>query len=162
MVTGPELMGGLSALKTAFDLTKGLKEIGDAASLNSAVIELQEKILTAQQAQATLLSRVGELEEEVANFKTWETDKQRYVLKQVGYNGTLVYEQKEGVEGGEAPHSICPDCYQNARRSILQKVHRSPGRSEVLVCQQCSWEAYTEGDWRPEHGGAKTASRRSR
>ena len=38
-----EALAGLSALKTAFDLAKGLKDITDVANRNAAVIELQEK-----------------------------------------------------------------------------------------------------------------------
>jgi hypothetical protein len=38
-----ELIAGLGAIKTAFDLAKGLKDIDDATRRNAAVIELQEK-----------------------------------------------------------------------------------------------------------------------
>ena len=38
-----EIYGGISALKSAFDIAKGLKDIDDAARRNAAVIELQEK-----------------------------------------------------------------------------------------------------------------------
>ena len=44
-----EVFAGLSALKTAFDIAKGLKDIDDATRRNAAVIELQEKILLAQE-----------------------------------------------------------------------------------------------------------------
>jgi len=35
-----------------FDIAKGLKDIDDAARRNAAVIELQERILSAQQSQS--------------------------------------------------------------------------------------------------------------
>ena len=69
---------------TAFDLAKGLKDIDDTARRNTAVIELQEKLLIAQSAQAELLERIRTLEEKVANFETWDTEKQRYELKPFG------------------------------------------------------------------------------
>ncbi len=47
-----EVFAGLGAIKTAFDLAKGLKDIDDATRRNAAVIKLQEKILDAQQAQS--------------------------------------------------------------------------------------------------------------
>jgi len=47
-----EVFAGLGALKTAFDIAKGLKDIDDAARRNAAVIELQEKILAAREAQS--------------------------------------------------------------------------------------------------------------
>jgi hypothetical protein len=52
-----EAIAGLGAIKSAFDLAKGLKDINDAAVRNAAVIELQERILAAQQAQSALVER---------------------------------------------------------------------------------------------------------
>jgi hypothetical protein len=49
---------GLSAIKTAFDLAKGLKDIDDATRRNAAVIELQEKSLSAQSAQSALVENL--------------------------------------------------------------------------------------------------------
>jgi hypothetical protein len=37
-----EIYGGLSAIKSAFDIAKGLKDIHDATLRNTAIIELQE------------------------------------------------------------------------------------------------------------------------
>ena len=54
-----EAIAGLSAIKTAFDIARGLKDINDATIRNSAIIELQEKILAAQQAQSTLIETIG-------------------------------------------------------------------------------------------------------
>ena len=47
-----EIFAGVTALKTAFDLARGLKDIDDATRRNEAVIDLQQKILGAQQAQS--------------------------------------------------------------------------------------------------------------
>ena len=38
-----EVYAGLTSLKVAFDLAKGLKDMDDATRRNAAVIELQEK-----------------------------------------------------------------------------------------------------------------------
>src|SRR6185503_3530269 len=70
-----EAIAGLGAVKTAFDLARGLKDISDATIRNGAIIELQEKILTAQQAQATLIERIDQLEKEVAGFEAWDAQK---------------------------------------------------------------------------------------
>ena len=56
-----EVFAGIGALKAAFDIAKGLKDIDDAARRNAAVIELQEKILSAQSAQSDLVQRIREL-----------------------------------------------------------------------------------------------------
>jgi hypothetical protein len=114
-----EALAGLSALKTAFDLAKGLKDITDVANRNAAVIELQEKILTAQSAQASLVERISELEEKVAGFETWDAEKKRYVLTDMGL-GTLVYALKDEETSVEHAHCICTACFQHRKRSILQ------------------------------------------
>ena len=72
-----EVYAGLGAIKTAFDIAKGLKDIDDATRRNAAVIELQEKVLSAQQAQSALIDRIGELEKEVAGFEKWDAEKER-------------------------------------------------------------------------------------
>jgi hypothetical protein len=101
-----EVFAGLGAIKTAFDIAKGLKDIDDAARRNAAVIELQEKILTAQQEQMALVERIGELEEQMRRFKTWEAEKKRYKLTDYG-GGTFAYALKPEEAKGEPEHRIC-------------------------------------------------------
>ena len=67
-----EIFAGLTAIKTAFDIAKGLKDIDDAARRNAAVIELQGKILDAQSGQAALIETVGALKARVAELEAWD------------------------------------------------------------------------------------------
>jgi hypothetical protein len=129
-----EVFAGIGALKTAFDIAKGLKDIDDTARRNAAVIELQEKILSAQSAQSDLVERVRELEKEVAAFETWDADKKRYELKDIGL-GSLAYVVKESERGAEPPHQICAACYQHRKVSILQP--KSESRDKLLICPEC-------------------------
>jgi Zn finger protein HypA/HybF involved in hydrogenase expression len=129
-----ETISGLSALKVAFDMAKALKDINDATIRNGAIIDLQENIISAQQAQAALIKRVDELEKEVAGFEAWETEKQRYELNDVGL-GSLAYSVKEGMRGTEPPHQICTACYQHRRKSILQP--KSESLDKLLICPEC-------------------------
>ena len=100
---------GLSALKTAFDIAKGLKDIDDATRRNAAVIELQEKILSAQSEQSALIERIRALEAKMATVETWNTEKQRYQLKRLP-PGIFVYELKFEMAAGEPAHSLCEKC----------------------------------------------------
>jgi hypothetical protein len=129
-----EAIAGLGALKTAFDMAKGLKDISDAATRNAAIIELQEKIITAQSAQAALVGRVSDLEKKVASFETWGAEKKRYSLQNVGL-GSLAYVLKPDAEPPEHPHSICAECYQHRKKSILQIERRA--WNEQLKCPEC-------------------------
>jgi hypothetical protein len=131
---------GLSAIKTAFDLAKGLKDIDDSARRNAAVIELQEKILAARETQSALLERISELEKKVASFETWESEKQRYELKEVGA-GSLAYAVKESMRNGEPAHHICAACYQHGHKSILQPKADYPNKT--LDCSECKAQIFT-------------------
>lgn len=130
-----EAIMGLSALNTAFNMAKGLKDIDDTVRRNAAVIELQENILAAQQAQAALIERIGELERKVADFETWERQKERYELKKLPV-AVYLYALKDGVTPAEPPHYACPKCYEHRKRSVL---HGSAVESgiETFHCHEC-------------------------
>ncbi|MDH3579498.1 MAG: hypothetical protein OEM91_02585 [Hyphomicrobiales bacterium] len=114
-----EIAGGLAALKGAFDLAKALKDIDDAATINSAVLELQQKILEAQAAQGQLVEENDGLQKKLAEFDRWEIEKDRYALKDFS-SDTFAYELLEAKADGEPIHRICPNCYQQREKSILQ------------------------------------------
>jgi hypothetical protein len=130
-----EALAGLGALKTAFDMAKGLKDIDDAVRRNAAVIELQEKILSAQQAQSALAEQVGELEKEVARLKTWEAEKGRYELQTLP-PGVFVRVLKQSMANGEPVHRLCAKCYEDGQKSILQSAGVNHGE-ETLNCHGC-------------------------
>jgi hypothetical protein len=130
-----EVFGGLSAIKTAFDIAKGLKDIDDAARRNAAVIELQEKILTAQQTQASLIETVSGLEKEVAQLKAWEADKQRYELKALA-SGLFAFALKPSMSNGEPMHYICANCCAAGKKSYLQQHFSGPYYDEFR-CHGC-------------------------
>ncbi len=135
-----EAFAGLSAIKTAFDIAKGLKDIDDATRRNAAVIELQEKILSAQSEQAVLIERVWELEKKVAGFEHWEVEKKRYALVDFGGN-SLAYALRPEAANDEPPHRICPNCFEKRQKAILQFRFRGGAhRREIWKCSTCDKE----------------------
>jgi hypothetical protein len=129
-----DVFAGLGSIKAAFDIAKGLKDIADATRRNAAVIELQEKILAAREAQSTLLQRISELEKKVASFEAWESEKQRYELKDI-WHGSLAYVIKESMRGSEPSHQICTNCYEHGHKGTLQP--RVSGFGKELFCPEC-------------------------
>jgi hypothetical protein len=166
-MTDMGMIGGVAAsLRLMGDITKVAIEARDIALMREKVIELQTVIMTAQSGAITaqsdqflLLERVRELEAKLAKLEAWDAERARYALQDLG-NGVLAYVVKPYAQVAEPSHAICPDCYEEGVKSILQTVTRFPGRAEVRVCQKCGWEGYVEGTWQPEHGGGKRASRR--
>lgn len=151
-----EIMGGLSGLKAAFDIAKGLKDIDDATRRNAAVIELQEKILAARETHSALLDRVGGLEEKVAGFEKWDTEKEKYELKEITPQ-SFAYAIKPNARGAEPDHLLCTNCYEHRKKSILQKADAAH-----LKCPNCSaLIRFKEFTPTPSSGGATWgASRR--
>lgn len=143
MVAGiPE---GIGALKAAYDIAKTLKDINDRVALNTAVIDLQSQILTAQDAalgardkETTLLERISELEKEVARFDAWEREKERYQLHKLP-PGILIYRLKPGMENGEPFHEICADCFQKGEKSLLHCLGQGNGLTH-WKCYGCGFD----------------------
>jgi len=156
MVDG--VMAGLSAFSGLVGMARGLKDINDAVVRNEAILELTGRLLDAQQDYATQIQKVNELEAKLAKFEDWESKKQRYELKEHGPNGVRAYALKDGVDPPEIPHSICPDCYEKRERSILQHLHVTVGRREILQCQKCGWIAHIKGH--PEYAPGERPTRR--
>ena len=131
-----EVMTGLGAVKTALDVAKGLKDISDATVRNNAVIELQELILSAQQAQFALTEHISQLEKQVADCKAWEREKERYELKEL-MSGYFAYALKEGVGKVEPEHYLCASCYSNGKKEILQGNTSCTGL-RIIRCGSCN------------------------
>ncbi|HMA70535.1 MAG TPA: hypothetical protein VKP67_03450 [Xanthobacteraceae bacterium] len=132
-----ETVAGLGAFKSMLDIVKGLKDLKDASARNAVAIELQEKIIAAQTAQSELITRVGELEAQVARFEAWNSQKERYQLKDFG-GGTFAYELKESEKASEPIHRLCPACYENGKKQILQFRGTNAFKQEMFRCSGCS------------------------
>lgn len=140
-----ETISGLGALKTAMDMAKALKDINDATIRNSVVIDLQQKILSAQEGQIALLSRIDELEKEVAAFSRWEAEKKDYVLTEI-FDKTFAYSIAESARGSQPYHLICANCFEGRRKSILQRADASH-----LFCPECKTRVRFDQPSRPSN-----------
>ncbi|MER9032423.1 hypothetical protein [Mesorhizobium sp. M0674] len=131
-----EIATGYSALKAAYDLAKGLKDINDRVALNAAIIELQEKILSAQEAASSAKDKLRELQETVAEFEDWNATATRYQLKDFG-GSTFAYELIAEKANGDPVHRACPKCFDNRKRSILQFDYRDMSQRDHYNCHGC-------------------------
>ena len=147
-----EAAGAVAAgLKPAVDLAKSLLDLLGPGKGREQAIELYGKIAAAQAsaiaanaAQAMLIDEKRELEARLTRFERWDSEKDRYELKDVG-GGVLAYAVKPSAQGAEPAHSLCPRCYQHREKSILQPESRSPGRTHHLVCHECGSDFVTTG-----------------
>jgi hypothetical protein len=136
MVDISAISGGLSALSAAKDITQGLMSLRDTAKFQSAVVELQGKILAAQSDQFTLLETVRELKEKMAQLEAWEAEKQRYQLTDYGER-TFAYSLKPEASDGEPQHRLCAACFQQGKKGILQSIGTMASGRERVECPIC-------------------------
>jgi hypothetical protein len=137
-----EISMGLSSLKAAADIVKGLNVISTKAMVNEVKITLQEHIINAQEAliaaseaQAATANRIRDLEQQIVKFENWEREKQRYQLAKLQYG--FAYALKETMRDGEPSHYICEPCYQNGKKSILQDSTSAMLGEHSLTCPRC-------------------------
>lgn len=121
-----EISMGLSSLKAASDILKGLNAANTIVAINEVKIELQERVMEAREAlsaaheaQTTTLQRIRELEQEIMQLKDWEAEKRRYQLNAID-RGAFAYMLKAGMENGEPPHWLCANCFGKRHKSFLQ------------------------------------------
>lgn len=130
-----EIFGGISALKAALDIAKSVKDMNDVAARQGAIIELREQILSAQEAQSSLIQEISALKTKLADFETWETEKQRYKLDVIA-PGIFCYIIQETMRGREPVHRICANCYSAGKKGFLQQ-HITGPYHDRFVCHLC-------------------------
>jgi hypothetical protein len=157
----PSIAGSLGAIKSAYDIVKGIKDVHDINIVQASISDLQKKILEAQEAalnaraeQLELIEEKRVLNEKLRALEDWQAEKQRYVLEELA-PGTFAYTRRTDAVPKEPLHQICASCYNHGQKSILQHEMRAPGRSNVFVCSSCDAAIYVSGMRFPEHGHGK-------
>ena len=128
-----EITAGITSVRAAYDLTKAMIASRDAKVLAEGTRNLQlilgdaiGKFLEAQQAQMAQPEEIMALKAQVKKFSDWETEKQRYELKDVGH-GVFAYMNKPAVGGSEPPHWLCPTCFAKGQKAYFQFSARMSG-----------------------------------
>jgi hypothetical protein len=112
----------------------------------------------AEEERSALLGKIHRLEEEVASFKAWEQQKQRYVLEELS-SGVFAYAVRQGEHASEPMHWLCPTCFERRERTILQREYRSYAQVLTLLCHSCKTILYVaRSPQSQEHTGARPAS----
>ena len=106
------------------------------AEMQGAVLDAQNDALASQQVQSKQTTKIRELEQTIAEFEGWESEKERYKLVNAGPHAAFVYLlRQEAAQEDEPLHYICPRCYNNRIKSIIQRTGVN-GRMRT-VCLEC-------------------------
>jgi hypothetical protein len=143
-----------SSLNTAKEIAKGMVNLHTATEIQAATIDLNGKIIDAQQqlfsvnqAQTAQAERIRELEGQIAAMKDWDAQKQRYKLAAPS-SGGMVYALQKSMSDGEPPHYLCAACFKKGQPSILQGKEGRNTKAEGWLggcyqCPTCKSEAMT-------------------
>lgn len=132
----------VNAIKSSLDVINASLRIKEDRAVQRAVTEINEKTyllsqrLTALSAEAETLYRAKtDLEKELVALKKVIVDLERYALQALP-TGAFVYALRESFQGTEPAHALCPNCYNQQIKSVLQfagyeSVHKT------LRCPRC-------------------------
>jgi hypothetical protein len=109
-----------------------------ATELNNSILSLQGTIFSLQSQNHELLKTKHDLENQLIKIADWQKEAQRYYLYEL-CSGVMVYALKEDQSNSEPFHYVCPNCYQNKRKSFLQKRQRTyAGCDYVCANPECN------------------------
>lgn len=131
-----------SSLASATVLTKAVLGMKVDQEVITKVSALQSEIMTAQSAaltslaeRAALMARVDELEKALKLSQSWDDQVARYRMIEC-QTGAHIYLLREEFVGEEPSHRLCPNCFLERRKSILQTRNKIRG-GEVVGCPKC-------------------------
>lgn len=149
-----DITGALSSLKAISELVttvaKGktddaVKE--KAIELNQVIASLQSTIFSLHTQCQQLRDEKEAIKKELMDMRNWEQEASRYELTEL-CPGVLVYSIKPEAQGTEPPHQLCPNCYQNRRKAILQKAFQDT-EGTVFKCHDCGSSICNHSDKLP-------------
>ena len=143
-----QMASAIGSLKAAGDLAVSFINLKTMAEVQSKAIELNQKILAAQNdiftanaAQTTFIERIRELEIHITQMEAWEAEKQRYKLAPQN-TGSFVYALQKAMSNGEPAHYLCTNCFKASKPSILQCVpSKRNSNNYAFVCPICGTES---------------------
>ena len=137
-----DIAAALATVKAVSDLTASIlsgviddKVRAKATELNSSIITLQGTIFSIQSENQELLEANKSIKQELIEISDWNNEKNRYQLTELS-SGVFVYLLKEDECKSEPIHCICPNCYQQQKKSILQLKARTRVGA-IYVCHNC-------------------------
>lgn len=141
-----EIQGGFSAVKAALELVKAGKGVIDQATMASALYEVQQRLIDAQGAalqaleeQSKLARHVQELEAKLAVREDWKEVAAGFELTLVAQGVSVWTERSRDKEIALVDAlKLCPNCFEQGHKSILQMQRLHVNRERSLNCGRCN------------------------
>jgi hypothetical protein len=124
----------MSSLTSAVSVLKALGELRDFQKLAEKLVPLYTELAAATAQASALAGENAQLQDEVRELKRFAAEKERYQLEEVT-RGVFAYALKESERRGEPLHRACATCFDQGKKSILQRQEKS--LAGWLVCGLC-------------------------
>ena len=139
------IQGALGAVKTGFDLIKGVIELlkkdkVDRAAVSSQLAQLQELLLDARSAASEAQDYIDQLEADVASRNRTNELEKLMVYDQ------SVYWKRSGNGDGVEPDPYCTVCWEKERRLS----HLQPGATKGTYSCQIDDTSYQTDEYDPK------------
>ena len=138
-----EIAAAITSSQAALNIAKAMVGLRDAEMMRSRSIELQglileslSKSIEAREAQSAQLDTIRALETEVARLKDWGAEKQQYEMVAIGRGGTAFMLKPES-RGSKPPHWLCPNCFENGKKSFFQPKLTTGSFGAPYECVAC-------------------------
>ncbi len=130
------------AVNSLLSLKVGVEVQSKAIELNSKIIEAQGHIMSIRGDYSAAIEQIEALKKEIMDLKSWKKQSESYHFKEV-HPGAFTYAFKPQGESAEPVHWLCVNCFDNHRKSVLQKIPPDPklgikGRDMIkYYCHTC-------------------------
>ena len=147
--------------KAAYEIAKGISALKTEVERNQAVskvlevlLSVQNDALSMQEKQSLLLTEVDNLKKKISEFEKWSEIERQYELKEIA-SGVFVYTYKQSDVNREPMHWLCAKCYNERKKSILQRT-RHVIAGIFYICHTCNSEINDHSKETPLDSGPST------
>lgn len=117
------------------DIVELLKK-GSTLEAQEQIMNLREGALDLQEENQELKEKIRELESKLLSTEDWKREKARYLLVNPWNGPAQAYALKESEANGELAHLICPNCFHNSKKTILNPSSDRSGDA-LMNCPMC-------------------------
>ena len=124
----------------------GEEEKPDLRELGAQIDVAFQCTTAAKKDHAALLNITMQIKEKLREYERWDTEKSKYVLRNVA-DGYFVMERNPCIHSdGEPPHWACQPCFDQRKKRVLQGNTWIDASNETLqtwVCPTCRFSITT-------------------
>jgi hypothetical protein len=110
----------MTSINAAKDIVKAIVSLNTIAEVNQKAIELQNIIIDLQGRIFEIQQSHSAIENELVEINNWEKNTANNYHLYEPYSGKFIYASNEPMKNNEPAHWICPNCYKDRIKSILQ------------------------------------------